>query len=151
MLLLMMEAEVEARRGFLRDACGEEGFDGGVDVSAVVEDGTERRPRECGAEFLFRLGGDTVVVAVEEPEEIRMERGVAGREFAEDEGFKEPCGVCEVPLRGAGLGRGLHHHVLRRERFTEGERLAAHGGEARDEVRETVLLEGGTGRARHAG
>src|ERR1039458_1070430 len=60
-----------------------------------------------------------LVIAVEEPGEIRVEQPVAGHEFAEDERLKEPCGVGKVPLGRRGLGDGLHHHVLRRERLAE--------------------------------
>ena len=145
MLLFVMEAEDEAGFGFWRRIMGEEGVDGGVDVVAVVEDLGEGGPGEGGAELFAGLGGDAVVVAVEEPEEIGMEGVVAGREFAEDEGLKEPGGVGEVPFGGAGLGCGLDHHVLWRERLAEGEGLCADRGEPGAEVRGPGLRGRGAG------
>src|SRR6266567_2649881 len=48
-----------------------------------------------------------------------MEGLVGGDELAEDEGLEKPAGVGEVPFDGAGLGAGLDHEVLWRERTTE--------------------------------
>ena len=44
--------------------------------------------------------------------EVGVEVLVAGEEVAQDEGLKEPGGVGEVPLGGAGLGAGLDHEVF---------------------------------------
>ena len=55
---------------------------------------------------------------------------VAGEEVAQDEGLEEPGGVGEVPFGGAGLGAGLDHQVLGRERRGERERGGADGSDS---------------------
>jgi hypothetical protein len=92
-------------------------------VLAVGEDLVQRRAGEAGAQLLFRHLAERLVVAIEEPVEVRMEGLVVGDELGQDKGLKEPGGVGEVPLDGRCLGAGLHHHVLRGERRAE-----AHGG-----------------------
>ncbi|MNT12529.1 hypothetical protein D3C72_1474600 [compost metagenome] len=57
-----------------------------------------------------------LVVGVEEIGEAGVEDGVAGQPLAQQEGLEEPGRVGQVPLGGAGIGHGLHHHVL----FAEG-------------------------------
>jgi hypothetical protein len=117
MLLLMFEAKGDAAGGFGGEIV--RGFkqagDLCIDMCPVGEDVPERWAGEAGAE---RFGGhvsEGVVVGVEEPVEVGVEVGVVREEFAEDEGLKEPGGVGEVPLGGAGFGTGLDHEVLRRE------------------------------------
>ena len=99
----------------------------GVDVGAVGEDVGEGRAGETGAEGFGGHVAEGVVVGVEEPVEVRVEVLVVGEEFAQDEGLKEPGGVGEVPLGGAGLRTGLDHDVFRRERGGEGEGGGADG------------------------
>ncbi len=118
-LLLVLEAERDATGGFVFERVLQQHDHGGVDVSAVGEDGVERRAREGGAKLLLRHVAERVVVAVEEPAEVGMEGLVAGDELAEDEGLEEPAGVGEMPLDRARLRTRLHHHVLRRQGTTE--------------------------------
>ncbi len=118
-LLLVLEAEDDAAGGLVLYGLLQEAGHGCVDVGAVGEDGVEGRAGEGGPELLLGHVAERVVVAVEEPAELGMEGLVGGDELAEDEGLEEPAGVGEVPFDGAGLGTGLDHEVLWRERTTE--------------------------------
>src|ERR1700742_2732179 len=97
-------------------------------MPSIVEDDLERWPRERRAELLLRLGGDVVVIAVEQPKEVRMEGPIAGQIFAQNEGFEEPGGVRQVPFCWAGLRTALHHHVFGCEGVTQCEGLASRRG-----------------------
>src|SRR5215831_11861635 len=103
MLLFVLNAEGDAARSLVFGGKLEEALDGGVDVSAIGENGFERRAGEGRAEPLFRHIAQRVVVAVEEPAEVGVEGRVAGQELGEHEGLEEPAGVREMPLDGAGL------------------------------------------------
>ncbi len=106
MLLLVVEADVNGGAGLEREGVGgEQAGDGIVNVGAVFEDELEGGAGEAGAEGFFGLIADEVVVGVEEPEEVRIQRLVVGVVGAEDEGLEEPGGVGEVPFDGAGVGR----------------------------------------------
>ena len=110
MLLLMLKAEHNATQDVIlleRGQVREQGDDGCIHVGAVGEDGVRRRAGEAGAEVLGGHVAEGVVVGVEEPREVRMEGLVLGREGSEDKGFKEPAGMGEMPLDGAGLRAGL--------------------------------------------
>ena len=122
-LLLVLEAEGDGAEGLVLGGVLEEAADGGVDVGAVGEDLVERGTGEGGAKLLLWHLAEGAVVAVEEPLEVGVEGLVAGDVLGEDEGFKEPGGVGEVPLDRGGLGAGLHHHVLGGEG-----RAKVHGG-----------------------
>jgi hypothetical protein len=133
-LLLVFQAEDDAADGFgvgrVFGLSAKQLDDGGVDVGAVGEDVGDGRAGEAGAK---RFGGHVaqgVVVGVEEPVEVGMEVLVSGEEVAQDKGLKEPRGVGEVPLGGAGLRRGLDHQILRRERGGERKRGGADGAVA---------------------
>ncbi len=113
-LLLVLEAKGDAAGGLVFEGVLHEGDHRGLDVGAVAQDGVERRARKRGAEFLLGHVAEGVVVAVEEPVEVGMKGLVSGGELTQNKGLEEPAGVGEVPLDGARLGRGLHHHVFGR-------------------------------------
>jgi hypothetical protein len=125
-LLLMVEPEDNALAGCGRNISGGEILQRSVHVMAVGEDLVGGGAREGGAQLLLRLLGNGVVVAIEKPDEILMKRLIGANEFAQDEGFKEPGGVREVPLCGTCVWAGLHHHVFWRKRRTEGKTLPSH-------------------------
>ena len=125
MLLLVLQAEHHAAQNLVLRGLLEKPAQPHVHVLAVGEDLVERRAGEAGAQLLLRHVAECVVVAVEEPAEVWMERLVVGDELGQHEGLKEPGGMREVPLDRRGLRTGLHHHVLRGERRAE-----AHGGGA---------------------
>src|ERR1700679_179944 len=97
---------------------------------AVGENLLDAGTREGSTQLFLRLIGDVVVIAVEEPEEVRMEGPVVSKIFAQDESFEEPGGMGQMPFGGTGLGTALHHHVFRSERSTQREALAARRGES---------------------
>ena len=116
MLLLVMDSQLDALGCFLGHALLVEPRDGIFYVSAVGKNVVDSGTREGGAQLLFRLVGDVVVITVEEPEEVGMEGAIAGEVFAKNEGFKEPRGVGQVPFCRACLRTALHHHVFRCQR-----------------------------------
>jgi hypothetical protein len=132
-LLFVLEAESDDAEGLVLGGVLEEAADGGVDVGAVGEDLVERRAGKRGTELLFGHLAEGAVVAVEEPFEVGVEGLVASDELGEDEGFKEPGGVGDVPLDRGGLGAGLHHHVFRGERGAKVHGRGTHGAEAVEE------------------
>ena len=132
-LLLMMDAQLDALGRLGRHTALIELCDGIVHVPAIGEDSIDTGAREEGASFLLRLIGDVVVITVEEPEEVRIAGLIAGEVFAENECFEEPGGVGQMPFGGAGLGTALHHHVFRRKWGAEGETLASRRGECGQE------------------
>ena len=84
MLLLVFEAQGDAARRLRpRWGAGAGWRWPAVDVGAVGEDGVEGRPGEGGAKFFGGHVAEGVVVAIEEPEEVRMEGLVGGDELAE--------------------------------------------------------------------
>ena len=86
--------------------------DGGIDMLPVGDDVGEGWPGEAGAQLLLGHVAKGLVVAVEEPAEVRVEGLVGGHKLTENKGFKEPGGVGEVPLHRGRFGAGLHHQVL---------------------------------------
>src|SRR5258708_6231587 len=115
-LLLVLEAEHNAARGFILQRMLHSRNHGGVHMVPVSKNRVERRPRERRAKFLLRHIAERVVIAVEEPAEFGMEGLITGGELAQDKGLKKPGGVGKMPLHRAGLRTRLHHHVLRRQR-----------------------------------
>src|SRR5208282_1845850 len=100
-------------------------------MAAILQDLRQRWPRERAAQLLERLVGDRVVVAIKEPDKIRMKWAVAGQKLRQEKGFKEPRRVRQVPFGGAGFRTRLHHHVLGRERLAELFRLLPHTSKLR--------------------
>ncbi len=132
-LLLVMDSQLDALGRFGGHAALVEAHDGIFHVLAIGEDLLDAGAGEGGAQLFLRLIGDVVVIAVEEPEEVRMEWLVAVEVFAEYECFEEPCGVGEVPFCWARLRTALHHHVFRCERARQREALASRCGEGSQE------------------
>src|SRR6476469_4802935 len=129
MLLLMENAQVDTLGCFVGQALVVVPRDGIFYVSAVGKNVVEFGTREGGAQLLFRLVGDVVVITVEEPEEVGMEGAIAGEVFTKNEGFKEPRGVGQVPFCRACLRTALHHHVFWCQRSRKREALPARRGE----------------------
>ena len=119
MLLLVMEAEHDPLRHFLWRIGGQQALNPFLHVLAVLQDGFHRRPGEGSAQFLFRLVGYGVVVAIEQPAKVGMKLAVAGKKFPQQKCLEKPCGVRQVPLGRARLGAGLHHHVFGRQGKTK--------------------------------
>ena len=111
-LLLVVYAQLDAARRFFGYGLRLEAIDRFLHMCAICEDRVERWTREGRAQLLVRLDRDIVVIAVEQPEKIRIVGAIAGQVFAQDERLEEPGGVGQVPLGGTGLGTALHHHVF---------------------------------------
>ena len=92
-LLLVLEAERNAPRSFILQRMLHPRNHRGVHMLPVGKYGVERRPRERRAELLLRHIAERVVIAVEEPTKVRMERLVSCSELTQDKCFKEPAGV----------------------------------------------------------
>lgn len=123
----------------------------GVHVGPVGEHLVQRWPREQPALRAGVLGAHTVVVGVEQHPERRCKRLETGLVGFEHKGFKEPGGVGQVPLGGAGIGHGLRGAILGRQWGRQGQRAASHRGVARQQRVEcgdvTVMNVTGQGRA----
>ena len=132
-LLLVMDSQLDALGRCGGHASLVQAHDRVLHVLAVGEDLLDAGTREGGAQLFLWLIGDVVVIAVEEPEEVRMEWLVAVEVFAEDEGFEEPSGVGEMPFYRARLRTALHHHVFRSERARQREALASRCSEGSQE------------------
>jgi hypothetical protein len=127
-LLFVLQSELEqVGRHVVR---GEQLENGVIDVTPVREHVVEARAREhaaLGARVLVAYG---VVIGIEQYPVRRVEALVA-RPLREQEGFKEPGGVREVPLRRARVGHRLQRAILGRKSGRESERCTADGAIAR--------------------
>ena len=94
-LLLVMQAQYEASIGlFGRAVTREQLLERRVHMRSVLENLFQTGPRERRAQLLGGLRGNPVVVAVEQPQKVRVKRPVAGEELAEEKRLKEPRRVC---------------------------------------------------------
>src|SRR6185312_10473875 len=118
-LLLVLETEGDAAQRLILCALLQQPRNAGVDVLTVGEYLLQRRPREAGAQPFLRHVAKRLVVAVEQPPEVRMKRLVRRYELTENEGFEKPRRVRKMPFDRRGFRTRLHHHVLRRERSAE--------------------------------
>ena len=111
-LLLMIQAQNNTGPRILGDIAAGKVLHRRIHMMPIRKDLLRRRSRKRRPQLLLRLLGNRVVVAIEEPDEIRMKRTVPRSKFAEHESFEEPGGVRQMPLRWTGVERGLHHHVF---------------------------------------
>ncbi len=125
-LLLVLEAKRDAAQRLIFRCFLQQARDTGIDVPAIAEDFVERRARKRRAQLFFRHFAEALVIAVEEPAEVRMERRVIGDKLTENEGFKEPGRMGEMPFEWRCLSAGLHHHVLGAEWSAELDGFGAH-------------------------
>ena len=103
-----------------------------IDRLSIGENFLEARSRKAsrGARM---ARSNALVIRIEEVIEARGERLMVGFERAEHERFEEPRRMREVPLRRAGIGHRLQHHVFGRERSNEIDRCPANRFETRCE------------------
>ncbi len=112
MLLLVIDAELDQRRGFRAHAAGEEQRERLVHMRAIVAHGLGRRAREQPT-FAARLPrSHALIIGVEAIFEALVEHAVAGEEALQHEGLEEPSGMGEVPFGRARIVIGLHDLVL---------------------------------------
>jgi hypothetical protein len=97
-----------------------------IHVMPVRQDLIRRRPRKRSTQLLLRLRRNRVVVAVEEPDKVRMKRPVSRHKFPQHKRLKKPGCVRQVPFGWTGVRRGLHHHVLWGQRRAERKAPAPH-------------------------
>src|SRR6202012_4547474 len=88
-LLFVLEAERDAAQRLVLCALFEQAGDAGVDMFAVGEDQIKWWPRKAGPQPLLRHIAECLVVAVEEPAEVRVKGLVRRYKLAEDEGLEE--------------------------------------------------------------
>jgi hypothetical protein len=148
-LLLVVQAQRDQRLhlGIARAGL-EQGQHRVVDVGSVALHVDERRPRDQASAGARMLLSHTLVVAVEENPEGRIERLVGGRVALEQEGLEEPGDVGEVPLGRARVGHRLHLAVLGRERRRKVEARLTDRGVA---PAQRTFEPGGDARARRLG
>src|ERR1700676_4904607 len=61
----------------------------------------------------------SIVVGIEQISILRVDRGVIRQSFFDDESFKKPTGVREMPFRRTHLRNGLDDTILRLKSFTK--------------------------------
>src|SRR5438067_1131995 len=88
-----------------------------IDVSAISMDFIQRWPRHQSTRAAIRMRSELLVVGIEKLLLSGIEWFVTVKVRAEDEGLKKPGGVCQVPLRGAGVRHGLEHQVFCRKKL----------------------------------
>ncbi len=71
-----------------------------------------------------------LIIAVEEVGPALVMQAITRDMIAKDEGFEEPAGVRQVPLRGGGVGMGLDGRIRIRQRCGEIERQPPGRGQA---------------------
>src|SRR5579871_7030806 len=107
MLLLVMQAQNNAPRGFVIHVDPKEFFHRAVHMLAERDHLIQRRTRKGGAQALLRRRfSNRVVVAVEEPAKLFAERLVTGKKRPQHERFKKPGGMRLMPLHWARFRRG---------------------------------------------
>lgn len=88
-----------------------------VNVLAIAVDLIHRGPRQQAALRTRPTRADRLVVRVEQHAVLRVERAVVLQMRREDEGFKEPAGMRQVPLHRTGVGHGLDDMIFAGEGF----------------------------------
>src|SRR5580704_356481 len=78
MLLLVLKTERDSPGSLILERMLHPCDHGSVHMAPVGKNGIERRPRERGAKLLLRHIAERVVIAVEEPMELRVKGLVSG-------------------------------------------------------------------------
>jgi len=99
-VLFVLDAEFDQIQRGLRQSPFQPQVQGRVDVATVGQHGFQAGPLNRPAQRTRMARSDGVVIGVEEKAVALVEGLVAGIAGPEDELFKEPAGVGEVPLRG---------------------------------------------------
>jgi hypothetical protein len=111
-LLFVLQAQFDQRGERLVDAAGQQVGNAAVDIRAVVPDDTHARSGQeppLGARVLV---AHAVVVRVEEHPERRMKRREIDFARLENEGFKEPRRMRQVPFHRARIRHRLRAAVF---------------------------------------
>ncbi|MCY1400822.1 hypothetical protein D9M71_159250 [compost metagenome] len=116
MLLLMRKPQLDQFGGGGGQRRSQQGAHVYIHMLAVVQHLAHAR---TGHQPALRPGmarADGFVIGVEQVSKGRIERAVANDIFSQHKRLEEPGDMRHVPLGGAGIGHGLHDHVLRAER-----------------------------------
>src|SRR5690242_16951641 len=116
MLLLVMEAQGNAIGNATVVQLGNKSLQRIVDKVAIFENLARCRPRQHSAPGTRMPRAERLIVRIEEKVVALVERTIAGRVRQQDNALEEPCGMGEVPFRGAGVGHRLDRLILRRQR-----------------------------------
>ena len=90
-----------------------------VHVCPVADDVVDARTRQKSAFLAGMEFSDLLVIGIEQIAEPRMEFRIARQVGLQQEGLEEPAHMRQMPLGRAGLGGGLDHMVLARQRCAQ--------------------------------
>src|SRR5450755_3792130 len=93
-------------------------------MAAISANIIQRGTREGVPQRAQRAVAHRVVIRIEQVPESWMEGPITRQMFGQKERLKEPCGVCQVPLRRTRIGHGLQVMIFDRQgRATSQRRL----------------------------
>src|SRR5262245_63283685 len=115
MLLVMMEAELDYRDRRASRFAPQQREELRIDMSAVVAHLVQGGTGQQSTLWPRMLRTDGLIIGVEEDAKLRVKRTVTGYRGIEHEGFEEPAGVRQMPLRRAGIIHRLRLAVFGRE------------------------------------
>ncbi len=142
-LLLVMDAGFDQRKGFMRQSLLQEPPQMLVDMAAIGPHLFNRGPREQTALRSRMPGAKALVIGIETIGKALVETFVTAQKALQHQLFEKPCCVGEMPLGWACVLVGLDNLILHRKRLGDIEREAPCCEKGGRELKLPILLGAG--------